>query len=104
MLQWQPDLNDKETRTMALSQTAADELKVIIDANMVPPVGPGIMAAPQNFCTVWPVAKPILQLVAGLAPFIPGVGAAAGAALTALIAAGQAVYDRTCAPAAAQPA
>jgi hypothetical protein len=85
---------------MALSQTSADEIKSIIDANMAPPLPAGAQAAPQNFCTVWPVAKPILQLLAGIAPLIPGVGAPAGAALTALIAAGQAVYDKTCLPAA----
>jgi hypothetical protein len=83
---------------MPLTKSAADELKAIIDANMIPPLPGNAQAAPQSFCTVWPVAKPILQLIAGIAPLIPGVGVGAGAALTALIAAGQAVHDQTCGP------
>jgi hypothetical protein len=81
---------------MALSQAAADELKAIIDANIQPSLPPGIYAGPQNFCAVWPTAKPILQVLATVVPLIPTIGTGTAAALTALIAAGQAVYDRAC--------
>ena len=82
---------------MALSNNAANEMRTIINANLVYPTPPGTAApAPPDFCSIWPTAKPVIQLVAGVAPFIPGVGAAAAAALTALVAAGQAVYDQTC--------
>ena len=38
-----------------------------------------------DFCTVWPKAKPILELLAGIAILIPGVGTTAGAVLKGLI-------------------
>lgn len=80
-----------------LSQNSAKELKTIIDANIAVPVSPGAPpAAPVDFCSIWPTAKPILQTLAGLVVFIPGVGPGAGAALTALVAAGTAVYEKTC--------
>jgi hypothetical protein len=83
---------------MALSQQTADELRAIINANIQPALPPGIHAAPQDFCAVWPTAKPVLQILVSLAPLMPGVGTAAAAALTALIATGQAYYDRVCGP------
>jgi hypothetical protein len=80
-----------------LSQSSAQDMRAIIDANLVTPVPPGAPpAAPVDFCTVWPAAKPVLQVVAGVIGFIPGVGSGAGAALTALIAAGDGIYTRTC--------
>lgn len=54
-------------------------------------------AAPgTNFCTIWPEAKPILQLISGIVSFIPGVGAGAGPILMALIAVGDSVFQQTC--------
>jgi hypothetical protein len=85
---------------MALSTTAASELRAIIDANLAAPStaapGAAAFAAGADFCSIWPPAKPVLQAVAGVIAFIPGFGAAAAAALTALVAAGQGVYDSTC--------
>jgi hypothetical protein len=81
----------------SLSGPSAQELRAIINANLSVPATPGgPAAAPVDFCTVWPTAKPVIQLLAGVIGFIPGVGAGAGAALTALVAAGQAVHDQTC--------
>jgi hypothetical protein len=82
---------------MALSTNSANELRAIINANLsVPAAPPGVAAAPPDFCAIWPTAKPVLQTLAGLVVLIPGFGAPAAAALTALIAAGQAIYDQTC--------
>jgi hypothetical protein len=80
-----------------LSAPSAQELRAIINANLTMPSTPGGPApAPVDFCTVWPTAKPVIQFLAGVIGFIPGVGAGAGAALIALTAAGQSVYDHTC--------
>jgi hypothetical protein len=62
---------------------------------------PAPAAAPQvavaaDFCSVWPTAKPVLQAVAGVIGFIPGVGAGAGPILNALITVGDQVYGATC--------
>jgi hypothetical protein len=84
---------------MALSATSATELRAIVDANLAAPAAappPSAAGAPQDFCTIWPTAKPVLQTLAGLAMLIPGQGTAAAAALTALLVAGQAIFDQTC--------
>jgi mono/diheme cytochrome c family protein len=84
---------------MALSANSANELRAIINANLaVPAAPPGVQPAPPDFCAIWPTAKPILQTLAGVVILIPGFGAAAAAALTALIAAGQVIFDQTCHP------
>ena len=88
-----------------LSRSAAQELRSVINQSMAAPPAaaaapPAAAAAPAavqtDFCTVWPEAKPILQLLSGVVGLIPGAGTGAGVALTALITAGQAVYDQTC--------
>lgn len=38
-----------------------------------------------QFCKVWAQAKPVLQLVAGVALIIPGLGPTVGGVLTGLI-------------------
>jgi mono/diheme cytochrome c family protein len=82
---------------MALSANTVIEIRAIIDANLtIPSAPPGAPGAPPDFCAIWPTAKPILQTLAGLVVLIPGFGSAAAAALTALIAAGQAIFDETC--------
>ena len=65
------DIADKvRTVTAAAPQTAA--------AAAAPPIG-------SDFCTIWPKAKPVLELVAGVVIFFPGAGTTAGAALQGLI-------------------
>jgi hypothetical protein len=82
---------------MALSASSANEIRGIINANLTVPTAPGAPpAAPVDFCQIWPTAAPVIKTLAGLVVFIPGFGTAAGAALTALVAAGQAVYNSTC--------
>jgi hypothetical protein len=83
---------------MALSANSATEMRAIVDANLATPAAapPSAAGAAADFCTVWPTAKPVLQTLAGVAMLIPGQGTAAAAALTALLAAGQAIFDQTC--------
>jgi hypothetical protein len=76
---------------------AQNEVRALIESSLVSASAPLGGAAPSaNFCTIWPEAKPILQVVAGIAIFIPGVGAAAGPVLTSLIAVGDSVFQQTC--------
>lgn len=50
----------------------------------------------QDFCSIWPRAKPILELLAGLAILIPGAGATAGAVLKGLLRIGDKIAEETC--------
>lgn len=52
--------------------------------------------ATDDFCSIWPKAKPILELLAGIAILIPGVGAAAGAVLKGLISVGDKIAEEIC--------
>ena len=85
----------------SLAPAAVQELRALINQAMAG--GGKAAAAPiaaggpgADFCSVWPTAKPVLQLLASVVGLIPGAGAGAGIALNALITAGQAVYDQTC--------
>ena len=89
-----------------LTQTAADELRAIVDgslaasaaaAPMAAAPAVGAPAAPQNFCTIWPGVKPILDGLSAIVIFIPGYGQAAAAALKALVLIGQEIFEKTCA-------
>ncbi|MDX0995195.1 hypothetical protein GOL26_09650 [Sinorhizobium medicae] len=51
----------------------------------------------DDFCSIWPKAKPILELLAGIAILIPGVGAAAGAVLKGLVSVGDNIVEEICA-------
>jgi hypothetical protein len=76
---------------------AQNEARTIIESSLASSSAPLGGASPTtNFCTIWPQAKPILQLLAGIVTFIPGVGAAAGPILTSLIAVGDSIYQQTC--------
>ena len=50
----------------------------------------------KEFCQVWATAKPILEFLAGIIGFIPGVSSTAGAVLTALIRVGDQVSGELC--------
>ena len=52
--------------------------------------------APGDFCGIWPKAKPVLELLAGIAILIPGAGAAAGAVLQGLIKVGDQLSGDLC--------
>jgi hypothetical protein len=76
---------------------AENEARAIIEGSLASSSTPIAGAGPTiNFCSVWPEAKPILQILSGIVVFIPGVGAAAGPVLTSLIAVGDSVFQRTC--------
>jgi hypothetical protein len=51
---------------------------------------------PQDFCKLWPQAKPILELLSGIAILIPGLGAVAGGVLKGLIVVGDKLAEETC--------
>ena len=61
-------------------------------AAAAPPVG-------SDFCAIWPKAKPVLELVAGVVVFIPGAGTTAGAVLQGLIKVGDQISAEVCKPA-----
>jgi len=50
----------------------------------------------SDFCSIWPKAKPILQMLAGIALLIPGVGVAGGAVLNGLIKIADQIASETC--------
>jgi hypothetical protein len=79
---------------MAIATFSQDDLNELEEGlkRMAPAgaVGFAPAAAPAptahaEFCKIWPVAKPILQLIAKYLPIIPGAGSTASAILNALI-------------------
>jgi hypothetical protein len=63
------------------------------------PHAAGAAAAPPgvgDFCTIWPKAKPVLELVAGVVIFIPGAGTTAGAVLQGLLKVGDQISAEAC--------
>ena len=92
--------DEMSQESLQLSPTAAAELREILDRSLLQfPTQPGAVspaATKQDFCNIWPTAKPILQALCGIIVFFPGFGQAAAAALTALIAAGDQIYKQTC--------
>jgi hypothetical protein len=81
--------------TKQLAKEIADNVRA---ATMAHPAGGGAMAAPvsADFCSIWPQAKPVLELVAGIVIFIPGAGTTAGAVLQSLIKVGDQVSSEVC--------
>ena len=83
---------------------ASDEslAKDIVAGVAAAKAGPGkntitaMAVKPSDFCGLWPQAKPILELLAGVAIFIPGVGATAGAVLQGLVKVGDQVAAQMC--------
>jgi hypothetical protein len=76
--------------------------KEIVGGVAAAKAGPGkttitaMAVKPSDFCGLWPQAKPILELLAGVAIFIPGAGATAGAVLQGLIKVGDQVAGQMC--------
>ncbi len=56
-------------------------------------VAPGTSA---GFCAIWPKVKPILEMISGIAAFIPGVGSTAGAVLKGLLQIGDRIAKEAC--------
>jgi hypothetical protein len=73
------------------------KLKIAFVRCSPPGAGAAAMeAVPADFCGMWQKAKPILELLSGIAMFIPGVGSTAGAVLKALIKVGDQVASQVC--------
>ena len=76
---------------------ASAEVRSLLDLSLTPAsLAPDTLGGGGSFCTVWPQAKPILQVLSAIVAFIPGVGVAAGPVLTSLIAVGDSVFQQTC--------
>ena len=54
------------------------------------------VGAGNEFCGLWPKAKPLLEIAATVLVFIPGAGVIAGPVLTGLIKIGDQIYAETC--------
>jgi hypothetical protein len=89
---------------MSISSASAAELimsgyqETVQAAAAAPAAAAAAAAAPQDFCTLWPKAKPILQLLVGIIAFlpIPGGGAAGGGILNGLIMLGDKIHKDQC--------
>ncbi len=79
---------------MTMSAKSAADLIVASAEAALPASARGAM--PKNFCTLWPQAKPILELLSGVAILIPGLGAVAGGVLRGLIVVGDQIAKETC--------
>ena len=58
--------------------------------------GPSGGGVQEEFCSIWPKAEPIIKEVAKYIVYIPGVGPAAGAILSGVADAGDAVAKAVC--------
>lgn len=52
--------------------------------------------AGNDFCGIWPKAKPLLEVASTVLVFIPGAGPIAGPVLNGLIKIGDQIYAETC--------
>lgn len=50
----------------------------------------------NDFCGLWPKAKPLLEVAATVLVFIPGAGTIAGPVLNGLIKIGDQIFAETC--------
>ena len=51
---------------------------------------------PEDFCKLWPKAKPVLAAAAGILLFVPGLGQTAAGILNGLIAVGDKIAADVC--------
>ncbi len=79
---------------MSIDSKSAAELIVATYAKTVP--SDGTKALPQDFCKLWPAAKPILAALATIVLLIPGLGQTAAGVLAGLIAVGDQIAKETC--------
>jgi hypothetical protein len=80
---------------MSLDSKSAADLIVATYAKTVPSPA-GAKALPQDFCKLWPTAKPILTAVSGIVLLFPGLGQTAAGILAGLIAVGDKIAKDTC--------
>lgn len=83
-----------------MSITAQSGAKIITDAVAAAAAGQKEAVAKampgKEFCSIWPKAKPLLELAAGVLVFIPGAGSIAGPVLNGLVKIGDQIYTETC--------
>jgi hypothetical protein len=79
-------------------QLAADITENVRAAAAAHPAGSDatVASVDADFCSIWPKAKPVLELVAGVVMFIPGAGTTAGAVLKGLLMVGDQVSAEVC--------
>jgi hypothetical protein len=80
---------------MAIDEKAAAHT-IVAAVQAMKPAHAAAAGMPADFCTIWPQAKPILELLSGLASIIPGLGSVAGGVLKGLIAVGDQISAQVC--------
>ena len=83
---------------MAFSAQEAAKLIAAEVSDSAPSAAAASAAAikPGDFCTLWPKAKPILEVVSGLVILIPGLGAVAAGVLKGLLKVGDQIAADVC--------
>ena len=79
---------------MSIDSKSAAELIVATYAKSVP--ADERKGMPEDFCKLWPKAKPVLSAAAGILLFVPGLGQTAAGILTGLIAVGDKIAADVC--------
>ncbi len=74
----------------------ARELAELITSNVSSMEGEAAQSPQEDFCSIWPKAKPVLEFVSGVVIFIPGAGVTAGAVLQGLLKVGDQVASQIC--------
>jgi hypothetical protein len=79
-------------------QLARDIAAAVQEARSAGGRSPMAIALPagEDFCSIWPKAKPVLELISGVVVLIPGAGTTAGAVLQALIKVGDQISSEVC--------
>ncbi len=78
------------------AQQAADLIMENVKAARAGGPAAGAAAAANDFCTLWPQAKPVLEAAAMIVLLFPGLGAAAAGVLRGLIAIGDQIFKERC--------
>lgn len=79
------------------SKSAADLIMASYrEATAGAPAAAAAALPPQDFCKLWPAAKPILTALATLVLLLPGYGQVAAGILTGLISVGDKIAGDIC--------
>jgi hypothetical protein len=77
-------------------QLASDIAANVHRATAAAPQGGQPASSAAEFCSIWPKAKPVLELIAGVINFVPGAGTTAGAVLQGLVKIGDQISGEVC--------
>jgi hypothetical protein len=75
------------------AQSAADLIVAEVESSAPKAELKAASIVPGNFCSIWKQAKPVLQFIAGIVAFIPGLGKTAAAVLAGLIKVGDQIAE-----------